>query len=86
MNKTKRMTLKYWKSLSEDSRKRALTYVFPTMPACVDMLLGDSKPDPKDDHWWQIVFKKVRQPIPTDYDREVGYMPYKTVVNRTYIP
>ena len=27
--KTKKMTLKYWAALSESSKKRALTYVFP---------------------------------------------------------
>ena len=31
MAKTKKMTLKYWDSLSEGSKKRALTYVFPLL-------------------------------------------------------
>ena len=85
MAQTKAMTQKYWKSLSKDSQKRALTHVFPTMASCVDMLLNDPKPNYKDDPWWKLVFKKVRQPIPTDYDKKVGYMHYKTVVNGAYI-
>lgn len=48
--KTKKMTLSYWKGLSKDSKKRALTYVFPIHPACVDMLLNE-KPNPKQSPW-----------------------------------
>ena len=45
MAKTKKMTLKYWNSLSEGSKKRALTYCFPLHKATVDsptrkMMLG----------------------------------------------
>lgn len=80
MAKTKKMTVKYWETLGEGSKKRALTCVFPLNPAAVDMLLDD-KPNPKDP-WWTIVFKKVRIPEPD----ERGYRHYKTVVNKTYIP
>lgn len=76
MRKTKKMTIKYWNTLSEGSRKRALQFCFPSLPATVDMLLND-KPR-KDDSWWQYVFKKVRIPHEDS--------PYKTVVNQTYIP
>lgn len=80
MAKTKKMTVKYWNSLSEGSRKRALTWVFPTMPACVEMLLNE-KPHKVNDRgeWWWMVFSKVRIPEKTDY--------YKTCVNgKTYLP
>ena len=50
MRKTKKMTIKYWNTLSEGSRKRALQYCFPIHPATVEMLLDD-KPR-KDDAWW----------------------------------
>lgn len=86
MNRTKKMTLKYWKSLDEGSRKRALTCVYPLMPSLVEMLLKDDNPDPRDDCWWEKVFRKVRQPIPSEYDKKVGYMHYKTVVDGRYIP
>lgn len=41
MSKTTKMTLKYWQSLSEDSKRRALTCVFPLHKAIVDMLIDD---------------------------------------------
>ena len=47
--KTKKMTISYWNALSQDSKKRALTYVFPIHPECVKMLL---KQRPKvNNHW-----------------------------------
>ena len=79
MGRTRKLTIKYWNSLSEGSRKRALQYCFPIHPATVEMLLND-KPR-KDDSWWQYVFKKVRIP---EADAN-GYRHYKTVVNKTYI-
>jgi len=72
--KTKKMTLAYWKGLSTESKHRALTYVFPIHPACVNMLLKE-KPNPKQSPWWQLVWEKVR--IPEDHSH------YKTVINRT---
>ena len=78
MSKTKKMTLAYWKSLSEGSKRRALTCVFPLNKAVVDMLIDD-QPKPKDDPWWKMVWSKVRIP-------EADAGGYKTVVNRTYIP
>ena len=74
--KTKKMTIKYWASLSDGSKKRALTYVFPLHKAIVEMLMNE-KPDPKNSDWWKMVFKKVRIPSPGSY--------YKTVVNNTYL-
>jgi len=60
--KTKKMTIKYWESLSESSRKRALQYCYPIHPAIVEMLMNE-KPDLKSE-WWKMVFKKVRIPSP----------------------
>lgn len=71
--KTRAMTIKYWLSLSEGSKKRALTYVFPIHKSIVEMLM-DQTPSRKD-HWWQYVFKKVR--IPEDGSS------YKTVINNS---
>ena len=76
MRKTKRMTIKYWNTLSEGSRKRALQFCYPTLPTTVDMLLNE-KPK-KDNPWWKRVFDKVRIPNGDSY--------YKTVVDHTYIP
>ena len=76
MGKTKKMTIKYWNTLSVGSRKRALQFCYPTLPATVEMLLND-KPR-KDDPWWERVFDKVRIPDGDSY--------YKTVVDHTYIP
>ena len=73
--KTKKMTLKYWASLSDGSKKRALQSVFCIHPAIVEMLMNE-KPDLKSE-WWKMVFKKVRIPSPGSY--------YKTVVNNTYL-
>ena len=76
MGKTKKMTIKYWNSLEVGSKRRALQFCFPTLPATVNMLLSE-KPK-KDNPWWKRVFDKVRIP---DKDSV-----YKTVVDRTYIP
>lgn len=74
--KTKKMTTSYWKGLSEGSKRRALTYVFPIHPVIVDMLL-DEKPNLRE-FWWQRVWDEVR--IPEDPSH------YKTVIrNSTYI-
>ena len=81
MSKTSKMTLKYWNSLDEGSKRRALTCVFPLHKATVDMLM-DEKPDPKSNPWWKIVWTKVRIP---QADAN-GYRHYKTVVNKTFIP
>ena len=73
---TKKMTIKYWDSLSKESKKRALTYAFPLNKAVVDMLMNE-KPDPNRSPWWKLVWKKVRIPQADGY---------RTVVNKTYIP
>ena len=76
MAKTRKMTIKYWNTLSEGSRKRALQFCYPTLPATVDMLLSE-KPK-KDNPWWKRVFDMVRIPDANSS--------YKTVVNKTYRP
>lgn len=73
---TKKMTLKYWGSLDEGSKRRALTHVFPINNPIVQILMNE-KPDKKK-NLWQIVFKEVR--IPEDNRH------YKTVVHNNYIP
>ncbi len=73
---TKRITLKYWATLDEGSKRRALTHVFPINNPIVQILLQE-KPDKKKT-LWQLVFKEVR--IPEDSSH------YKTVVHNTYIP
>ena len=75
--KTKKMTIAYWNGLSQGSKKRALQYVFPILPATVEMLLNE-KPTKVNDRgslWW-IVFREVR--IPCDCW-------YKTVVHKTFL-
>ena len=74
--RTRKMTKKYWNTLSAGSRKRALQFCYPTLPATVDILLNE-KPK-KDNPWWKRVFNMVRIPDGDSY--------YKTVVNHTYIP
>ena len=76
MGRTKKMTIKYWNSLEEGSRKRALQFCYPTLPAAVDMLLNEKTK--KDNPWWKRVFDMVRIPEANSC--------YKTVVNKTDIP
>ena len=76
MGKTRKLTIKYWNTLSVGSRKRALQFCYPTLPTTVDMLLNE-KPK-KDNPWWKRVFDMVRIPDANSS--------YKTVVNKTYIP
>ena len=73
---TKKMTLKYWGTLDEGSKRRALTHVFPINNPIVQIML-DEKPN-KSKTLWQIVFQEIR--IPEDNSR------YKTIVHNTYIP
>ena len=72
----KQLTIRYWKSLSKDSQRRALTCVFPLHKGIVEMLLNDEPV--KSDPWWQIVFRKVKVPD--------GHSHYKTIINKTWIP
>ena len=76
MGKTRKLTIKYWNSLEVGSKRRALQFCYPTLPATVDMLLNEKTK--KDNPWWKRVFNMVRIPDGDSY--------YKTVVNHTYIP
>ncbi len=72
---TKKLTVKSWNSLSEGSKKRAITCVFPLMRGSLDYLAYE-KVD-LTDTWWKLIFRKVR--VPEDCSC------YKTVINHTYI-
>jgi hypothetical protein len=79
--KNKKLTIKYWKSLSRGSKERALKFCFPIHPSIVNMLL-DEEPtteEIKKNGFWSLVFRKIK--IPHDPSH------YKTVfMNSTYIP
>ena len=78
MDKTKRnMTMKYWDSLSEDSRYRALRKVFSNFPDTVNRDYAKEKA--KDLDWlWDIIVRHVRIPLDNSH--------YKTVIDKTWIP
>ena len=82
--KNKKLTIKYWKSLSKGSKERALKFVFPISPAIVSMLLDEDPTTEEIKHgFWSLVFRKIRIPEPD----ERGNRHYKTVfMNSTYIP
>ena len=71
----KKMTQKYWKSLSEDSKYRALCFVFGQNTLSAEMYSKET-PNLKDP-MWRLIFRKIRQ---------AGDGFYKTCVNRTYTP
>ena len=63
--KNKKLTIKYWCSLSRGSRERALKYCFPISPSIVEMLL-DETPTRFEikEGFWSVVFKRIT--IPAD--------------------
>lgn len=69
----KKMTIKYWNSLSEGSRERALRAVYPNNPSVVKMMASE-KPDLKHAKW-KLAFSMI------GVSDSKGY---KTCVNRTY--
>lgn len=71
----KKMTIKYWNTLSEDSKYRALCFVFGPNKFSAEMY-SKEKPNLKDG-MWQLIFRKIRQ-------TDGGY--YKTCVGNCYIP
>lgn len=77
MANTKRLTMRYWDSIPEDSRYRALRKVFSNFP---DNLNRDyAKEKAKNLDWmWEVLVRHVKQPI--------GESHYKTVIDRTWIP
>ena len=64
-NKNKKLTIKYWCSLSRGSRERALKFCFPISPSIVEMLL-DETPTTFEikEGFWLVVFKRIT--IPAD--------------------
>lgn len=77
MAEKKKITKKYWDSLSEDSRFRALRKVFSNFPDSVNHDYAKMKA--KDLDWiWGIVEKHVKQPVGESF--------YKTCIDNTWIP
>lgn len=75
---TKKMTKKYWDSLEEGSRYRALRKVFSNFPDDVNREYAKEKAKNLD--WmWEIIIRHVRQPVN-------GTGSYKTVIDKTWIP
>ena len=77
--KNKKLTIKYWCSLSRNSRERALRFCFPLSTSIVEMLLDEipTKFEIKEG-FWSVVFKRIT--IPKDNRH------YKTCfMNETYL-
>ena len=77
--KNKKLTIKYWCSLSRGSRERALKFCFPISPSIVEMLL-DETPTRFEikEGFWSVVFTRIT--IPRDNRH------YKTCfMNQTYL-
>ncbi len=77
--KNKKLTIKYWCSLSRGSRERALKYCFPISPSIVEMLLDETptKFEIKEG-FWSVVFTRIT--IPRDNRH------YRTCfMNQTYL-
>lgn len=77
MKDSKRLTMKYWDSISEDSRYRALRKVFSNFSDSANR--DNAKQKAKNlDFLWDIIVRHVKQPIDSTH--------YKTVIDRTWIP
>lgn len=73
----KKITMKYWDSLEEGSRYRALRKVFSNFPDSVNKDYAKEKA--KDLDWmWDIIQRHVKQPLDDSH--------YKTVIDKTWIP
>ena len=78
-SKNKKLTIKYWCSLSRGSRERALKFCFPISPSIVEMLLDETptKFEIKEG-FWSVVFTRIT--IPRDNRH------YRTCfMNETYL-
>jgi RNAse (barnase) inhibitor barstar len=76
MATTKKITMKYWDSLPEDSRYRALRKVLSNFSDETNHQYAKEKA--KDlDFVWDIIKRHVKQPIDSHY---------KTVIDHTWIP
>lgn len=78
MAATKKLTMRYWDSLSDDSRFRALRKVFSNFPDNVNRDYAQDKAKELDDWIWKILVRHVKQPIGNTF--------YKTYIDRTFIP
>ncbi len=77
--KNKKLTIKYWCSLSRGSRERALRFCFPLSTSIVEMLL-DETPTRFEikEGFWSVVFTRIT--IPRDNRH------YRTCfMNQTYL-
>lgn len=78
MANKKKITQKYWDSLSEASRFRALRKVFSNFPDSVNHDYAKEKA--KDLDWmWEIVQRHVKQPIGENHYH------YKTIIDNTWL-
>lgn len=72
----KKITMKYWDSLEEGSRYRALRKVFSNFPDSSNHQYAKEKA--KDLDWmWGIIQRHVKQPI--------GESHYKTCIDNTWL-
>lgn len=78
MATTKKLTMRYWDSLSDDSRFRALRKVFSNFPDNVNRDYAQDKAKELDDWIWKILVRHVKQPLGNTF--------YKTYIDRTFIP
>jgi len=69
----KTMTIKKWISLSESTRRRALTAVFPSQHPLVEMML-DETPNPSHP-LWKVALSRIK-------DADDSH--YKTYIDKTY--
>lgn len=74
----KKISIKYWNTLSKGSKERALRACYPNGEPIVRMMI-EQKPDLKD-FFWKRAFSMIRVP---DADAN-GHRHYKTCVNRVY--
>lgn len=70
--------MRYWDSLSDDSRFRALRKVFSNFPDNVNRDYAQDKAKELDDWMWKILVRHVKQPLGNTF--------YKTYIDRTFIP
>lgn len=76
MATTKKISIKYWNTLSKGSKERALRACYPNNNAIVNMLM-EQKPDLKD-FFWKRAFTMIKIPDSGSF--------YKTCVNKVYYP
>lgn len=73
----KKITMKYWNSLEEGSRFRALRKVFSNFPDSINHDYAKEKAKDLDDWIWQLIQRHVKQPI--------GEKHYKTIIDNTWL-